>query len=124
MSPMFFPLSPSVCQCSHPCIPLVISPVGRPHMFLVLSSVSVHLVCVPFTPCLVNVLVSLCLCPCSSSCACSCLFLVPPRYVFLDLGFAFCIFDLNFSFCLYFVLLFLLLLCLLTALNFCIHFLF
>ena len=37
---------PSVCQCSQPCIPLVISPVGPPHLFLVLSSVSVYLVSV------------------------------------------------------------------------------
>ena len=43
---VFFPLSPSVCQCSHPCLPLVISPVGPPHLFLVLSLVSVYLVCV------------------------------------------------------------------------------
>ena len=34
---------PSVC---HPCIPLIISPVGPPHRFVVLSSVSVYLVSV------------------------------------------------------------------------------
>ena len=37
---------PSVCRFSQPCIPLVISPVGPPHLFLVLSSVSVYLVSV------------------------------------------------------------------------------
>uniref|UniRef100_A0A671UGU4 C-type lectin domain-containing protein n=1 Tax=Sparus aurata TaxID=8175 RepID=A0A671UGU4_SPAAU len=63
---MFFPLSPSVCQCSHPCLPLVISPV--PHLII---SVCVFSLCVPFTPCPVIVFVSLCLRPCSR------LFLVP-----------------------------------------------
>ena len=37
---------PSVCQYTHPCIPLVISPVGLPLLFLILSSVSVYLVSV------------------------------------------------------------------------------
>ena len=46
VSPMFFHQSPSVCQCSHPCIRFIISPVGPPHLFLVLSSVSVYLVSV------------------------------------------------------------------------------
>uniref|UniRef100_A0A671VF22 t-SNARE Domain Containing 1 n=2 Tax=Sparus aurata TaxID=8175 RepID=A0A671VF22_SPAAU len=40
---MFFPLSVVLFP---PCIPLVISPVGPPHLFLVLSLVFVYLVCV------------------------------------------------------------------------------
>ena len=110
--PMFFPLAPSV-YCIVPfmfsCAPplryhtwpppsSLSSPVPR-----LVISVCVFSLCVPLTPCLVIVFVSFCLCPCSRSCACSCLFLVPPRYVFLDLSFAFLIWTLASS--LYFALL-------------------
>ena len=86
---------PSVCQCSQPCIPLVISPVGPPHLFLVCSSVSVYLVSV-FPSLLVgHCILSVCsldgfVCPCSS-CLCSCRFPVPSGMRFWILNFAFCL---------------------------------
>ena len=73
--PMFFPVAPSV-YCIVPFMFLCAPPLRYhtwpppsspvPRLFI---SVCVLSLCVPFTPCLVIVFVSLCLRPCSHSCA-------------------------------------------------------
>ena len=98
---MFSPLAPSVCcipfMFSHVLLPLVTSP-GllpplSPRLFLVLSLVSVYLVCVfSFTPCPVIVLVCLWF-----------LMLLFPVWCVLEFFAFFSMFDLNFDFDLNFV---------------------
>uniref|UniRef100_A0A671WQM4 Immunoglobulin V-set domain-containing protein n=1 Tax=Sparus aurata TaxID=8175 RepID=A0A671WQM4_SPAAU len=126
--PVFFPLAPlSIAlfpSCSHVLLPFVVSPVGPPHLFLVLSSVSVYLVSV-FPSLLVwSLFLS------ASFCVHAPVLVPAPVCSMFPHGMCFWIwvlpFDLNFVlFGLYFVLpflvatlpCFLLILCLLTTFN-------
>ena len=97
------PLSPSDSQCSHPC--LVISLVGPLHLFLVLSLVSVYLVC-DFPALLVwSLYLSASVCVYAPVHVPVMSFQSPHGMCSLDVDSCiFCIFDLNLAFDLYFVL--------------------
>ena len=60
-------------------VPLVIAPVGPPHLFLVLSLVFVYLVCV--FPALLVCLPLILPLSAPAPCSCSCLFPIPSQYV-------------------------------------------